>query len=40
MDNGGAEIPKVYVVSKLTETDLEYYEKDRKQVKFYFEKVL
>lgn len=40
MDNGGAEIPKVYVVSKLTSTDLEYYEKDRKTNKFYFTKVV
>ena len=39
MDNGGAEIPMVYVVSKLTETELEYYDQDRKQRKFYFEKV-
>lgn len=40
MDNGGAEIPKVYVVSKLTDTDLEYYEKDRKNIKFYFSKIV
>lgn len=40
MDNGGAEIPKVYVVSKLTSTDLEYYEKDRSNNKFYFSKVV
>lgn len=40
MDNGGAEIPKIYVVSKLTDTDLEYYEKDRKNNKFYFSKVV
>ena len=40
MDNGGAEIPKNYVVSKLTSTDLEYYEKDRKTNKFYFSKVV
>ena len=40
MDNGGAEIPKVYVVSKLTSTDLEYYEKERKSNKFYFTKVV
>lgn len=32
MDNGGAEIPKVYVVTKLTSTDLEYYEKDRSAI--------
>ena len=40
MDNGGAEIPKVYVVSKLTDTDLEYYEKERKNNKFYFSKMV
>ena len=40
MDNGGAEIPKVYVVTKLTSTDLEYYEKDRTSNKFYFSKVV
>ena len=40
MDNGGAEIPKVYIVSKLTDTDLEYYEKDRKNNKFYFSKMV
>ena len=40
MDNGGAEIPKVYVVTKLTSTDLEYYEKDRSSNKFYFSKVV
>ena len=40
MDNGGAEIPKVYVVTKLTDTALEYYEKERKSSKFYFSKVV
>ena len=40
MDNGGAEIPKVYVVSKLTDTALEYYEKEQKSVKFYFTKMV
>lgn len=40
MDNGGAEIPKIYVVSKLTDTELEYYEKDYKNIKFYFSKVV
>ena len=40
MDNQGAEIPKVYVVTKLTDTVLEYYEKDWKDNKFYFEKVV
>lgn len=40
MDNGGAEIPKEYIVSKLTSTDLEYYEKDHKSSKFYFSKVV
>ena len=40
MDNEGAEIPKIYVVSKLTETSLEYYEKDRPSSKFAFEKMV
>ena len=40
MDNGGAEIPKVYVVSKLTDTDLVYYDKDYKDKKHYFTKVV
>ena len=34
MDNGGAEIPKIYVISKLTDTDLEYYEKEYKNIKY------
>lgn len=40
MDNGGAEIPKVYVVSALTDTNLEYYEKDHKSNKYYFTKAV
>ena len=40
MDNGGAEIPKVYVVTKLTSDVLEYYEKDHSSSKFYFSKVV
>jgi hypothetical protein len=40
MDNGGAELPKTYVVSKLTDTELEYYEKDHKNIKFYFSKAV
>ncbi len=40
MDNGGAEIPKVYVVSVLTDKKLEYYEKDYTSNKFYFSKVV
>lgn len=39
MDNGGAEIPKEYIVSKLTSSELSYYEKDRPSVKYYFSKV-
>lgn len=38
MDNQGAVIPKEYVVSKLTNTDLEYYESGDKKNKFYFTK--
>ena len=40
MDNGGADIPKVYVVTLLTDTDLSYYEKDHKSIKFSFSKVV
>ena len=40
MDNGGAEVPKVYIVSKLNDTELEYYEKDRTSNKFSFSKVV
>lgn len=40
MDNGGAEIPKVYVVTTLTDTELSYYEKDHKSIKFSFSKVV
>ena len=40
MDNGGAEIPKEYIVTTLTDSKLEYYEKDRKNNKFYFSKVV
>ena len=40
MDNGGADIPKVYVVSVLTNTRLEYYEKDFPAFKYYFNKIV
>jgi len=40
MENGGADIPKVYVVSKLTSTELSYYEKDHTNFKFNFSKVV
>jgi hypothetical protein len=40
MDNEGAEIPKIYIVSVLTDTDLEYYEKDHKSIKYRFSKVV
>ena len=39
MDNGGAEIPKTYIVTKLTDTELSYYEKDHKEIKTSFTKV-
>ena len=38
MDNGGAEIPKVYIVTVLTDTQLSYYEKEQKSNKFTFSK--
>lgn len=40
MDNGGAELPKVYVVYKLTETELSYYEKDYPSKRYYFSKMV
>ena len=40
MDNEGAEIPKIYIVSVLTDTDLEYYEEDHKSIKYRFSKVV
>lgn len=41
MDNEGAEIPKFdYVVSKLTDTELEYYEKDYQNFKYKFSRVV
>lgn len=38
MDNGGASIPKVYVVQKLTDTELEYRDEFKKT--YYFQKVV
>ena len=38
MDNGGADIPKVYVVQKLTDTELEYRDEFKKT--YYFQKVV
>ena len=40
MDNGGAELPKVYVVTVLTDTGLSYYEKEHPSTKFKFTKVV
>lgn len=40
MDNDGAEIPKNYIVTKLTSTELAYYEKEQKNNKFSFKKVV
>lgn len=40
MDNNGAEIPKIYVVTKLTDTNLSYYEKDHPAITFDFQKVV
>ena len=40
MDNDGAVIPKEYIVSVLTDTKLEYYEKDNKNRKSAFNKVV
>lgn len=40
IDNGSAEVPKIYIVSKLTDTELSYYEKDRPSSKFNYSKVV
>ncbi len=40
MDNDGAEIPKTYIVTKLTDSELSYYEKDQPSVKASFQKVV
>ena len=40
MENGGAEIPKEYIVSKLTSTELTYYEKEYPSKKYYFSKMV
>ena len=40
LDNGGAEIPKIYYVTKLADGQLEYYEKDHQGIKFYYSKVV
>jgi len=40
MDNDGAVIPKEYIVSILTNTELSYYEKDRTSSKYNFTKVV
>lgn len=40
MDNGGAEIPKVYIVSKLTDTELVYYEKEYKNLTYQFSRIV
>jgi hypothetical protein len=37
MDNGGADIPKVYVVTKLTDTELQY--KDDFGTTHFFDKI-
>ena len=34
MDNGGAEIPKIYIVTTLTSSRLIYHEKDNENIKF------
>lgn len=39
MSNGGADIPKEYVISRLTTSALEYYESGNKKNKYYFTKI-
>ena len=38
MDNGGAEIPQIYIVTLLTDKRLEYYKEGYKSEKYYFNK--
>ena len=40
MDNEGAEFDKLYVITKLNDTRLEYYNKKLSSEKFYFSKVV
>lgn len=40
MSNEGADIPKEYIVTVLSGTNLSYYEKDNKNIKFQFTKVV
>lgn len=40
LDNGGAEIPKIYCVTKLADGQLEYYERDHPGIKFYYTKIV
>ena len=40
MDNGGSEQPKVYVVSKLTDDELVYYDKEHSSIKYHFSKIV
>lgn len=39
MSNGGAEIPKIYTITKLTDTELQYYEKEQPKNKFSFSRM-
>ena len=39
MSNGGADIPKIYTITKLTETELQYYEKEQPKNKFSFSRM-
>ena len=40
MDNGGADIPKIYVITLRTDTERAYYEKEHPSSKFYFDRVV
>lgn len=39
MNNGGAYIPKIYTITKLTDTKLQYYEKEQPKNKFSFSRM-
>ena len=39
MSNNGGDIPKIYTITKLTDTELQYYEKEQPKNKFSFSHV-
>ena len=39
MSNNGGDIPKIYTITKLTDTELQYYEKEQPKNKFSFSRM-